>query len=71
MKKNTTRIIKPDFVIVEDSKAGYQFFNHICNQFSIPCTSASSKSKIYSEILKTSFDAYSRKDNVIIQIYYS
>ena len=55
-EKNTTRIIKPDFVIVEDSKAGYQFFNHICSHFNILCTSASSKSKIYSEILKTSYE---------------
>ena len=58
--KNSLTIKKPELVIVEDSNAGFQFFNHICGKFNIPCISASSKSKIYSTVLKSS------QDNIMI-----
>lgn len=58
--KNTLTIKKPELVIVEDSNSGFQFFNHICGKFNIPCISASSKSKIYSTVLKSS------QDNIMI-----
>ena len=51
-ERNTSTIIKPVLVIVEDSKSGYQFFKDLCNNFKIPCISAKGKSKIYDEIIK-------------------
>lgn len=44
---------KPDFVIVEDSNSGYQFFKNIFEEYSIPCISAQGKSNICAEIEKT------------------
>lgn len=55
-EKNTTKIIKPELVIVEDSKAGFQFLSYVCNKFSIPCISAAGKSKIYKIILKSPYE---------------
>jgi hypothetical protein len=46
-------IERPDFVIVEDSHAGYQFFHKIFEAQSIPCISAKGKSNICAEIEKT------------------
>ena len=46
----------PCVVIVEDSNSGFQFFNHICSILKIPCISSGSKSKIYSTVLKSSYD---------------
>lgn len=46
-------IEKPDYVIVEDSNSGYQFFHHIFEERSIPCISARGKSNICAEIEKT------------------
>ena len=53
-EQKTLKILKPDLVIVEDAKSGYQFFKHLFSQFSIQCISASGKSKFYSEIIKSS-----------------
>ena len=55
-ERNTNSILKPELVIVEDSKSGYQFFKNVCNQFSIPCISAEGKSKIFNEIIKNPAD---------------
>lgn len=55
-ERNTNSIIKPELVIVEDSKSGYQFFKNICDKFKIPCISSAGKSKIYSEIIKNPVD---------------
>ena len=43
-------LIKPTFVIVEDSNAGYDFFSTICMQKGIQCISAKGKSNIISEM---------------------
>ena len=52
--------IKPKLVIVEDAKAGFEFFDFVCKKFSIPCISAKSKSKIY----KTAME--SKEDDILI-----
>ncbi len=44
---------KPDYVIVEDSHSGYQFFRAIFEVQAIPCISAQGKSNICAEIEKT------------------
>lgn len=44
---------KPDYVIVEDSNSGYQFFKNIFEEYSIPCVSAQGKSNICAKIEKT------------------
>lgn len=59
-ERNTLTPLKPELVIVEDSKSGYQFFKYVCNQFKINCISAAGKSKIYSEIIK------SNNDNILV-----
>ena len=45
---------KPDYVIVEDSHAGYEFFAKIFEESGIPCISAHGKSNICAEIEKLS-----------------
>ncbi len=45
-------IEQPDYVIVEDSHAGYPFFQKVFQSQSIPCISASGKSNICAEIEK-------------------
>lgn len=45
-------IAKPDFVIVEDSNSGYQFFNEYFSRKNVPCISAQGKTKIYAKILE-------------------
>ena len=52
-EQGTYKIIKPELIIVEDAKSGYQFFKHLCDRCSIPCISAAGKSKIYNEIIKS------------------
>lgn len=49
-------IKKPDYVIVEDSNSGYQFFEKYFSDKQIDCISAQSKSKIYSKIQETVVD---------------
>lgn len=44
---------RPDYVIVEDSHSGYQFFRSVFEQRGIPCISAQGKSNICAEIEKT------------------
>ena len=41
-----TVTIRPQLVIVEDSNSGFEFFQHICGRFSIPCISARGKTNI-------------------------
>ena len=48
---------KPDYVIVEDSHSGYQFFKEIFEGQAIPCISAHGKSNICAEIEKTPVDS--------------
>lgn len=47
----------PTSVIAEDSNAGYQFFEQICNEIGMRCVSASGKSNICSELLKSGDEA--------------
>jgi hypothetical protein len=37
----------PEIVITEDSKAGYQYWKHICGQHSVECMTAESKTSVY------------------------
>ena len=49
--KITLKIQKPDLIIVEDSKAGYEFFSELCKKHSISCITANGKSNIYKKLL--------------------
>lgn len=48
--------IKPELVIVEDSKSGYEFFSTICKKYDIICESADGKSNIYRKLIDTTKD---------------
>lgn len=48
-------ISKPDFVIVEDSNAGYQFFSDLFSQYHVPCISAKGKSNVFGELLHQTY----------------
>ncbi|MBR4629682.1 MAG: hypothetical protein IKO57_04475 [Treponema sp.] len=58
--KITSASIKPELIIVEDSKSGYEFFSAICKKNGIDCESADGKSNIYKKLLP------STKDNVLV-----
>lgn len=47
--------VKPDLVITEDSKSGYQFFDNYFSEYGIKCISAESKTKIYNELLEREY----------------
>ena len=47
---------KPDLVITEDSKSGYQFFDNYFSEYGIKCISAESKAKIYNKLLEREYD---------------
>ena len=55
-EKNSPIAKKPELVIVEDAKSGYEFFKHVCDNFSIPCVSAMGKSKISTKVLESPAD---------------
>ena len=59
-EKNSPIAKKPELVIVEDAKSGYEFFKHVCDNFSIPCVSAMGKSKISAKVLE------SQADNILV-----
>ena len=42
--------VKPDKFVIEDSNAGYEFFNAVSNEKHIVCESANGKSNIFSKI---------------------
>ena len=48
---------KPDLVITEDSKSGYQFFDNYFSEYGIKCISAESKAKIYNQLLEREYDS--------------
>lgn len=48
----SSEISKPDFVIVEDSNSGFQFFNEYFSRKNVPCVSAQGKANIYLKILE-------------------
>lgn len=48
-------ISKPDLVIVEDAKAGFQFFSGFFSQYDIPCIPAQGKSNVYRELLRQTY----------------
>lgn len=41
----------PDYILTEDSQAGYQFFRHVCSKAPDNCLAASGKSNIYGMLL--------------------
>lgn len=43
-------IERPDLVIVEDSHAGYEFFEGVCRHFGIECISAGEKSNVFQTV---------------------
>lgn len=47
---------KPDLVITEDSKSGYQFFDNYFSEYGIKCISAESKAKIYNELIEREYN---------------
>ena len=46
---------KPDLVIVEDSNAGFEFFQHYFNHKAIRCISANGKTKIFQSLLSENY----------------
>lgn len=44
-------IPRPDYVIVEDSNAGYEFFSSVCEEHGVTCISAQGKSNIYRKLV--------------------
>lgn len=79
-EKNSPIAKKPELVIVEDSKSGYEFFKHVCDNFSIPCVSALGKSKISTKVLESPADnilviadgaAFGSEIESLVQLRYS
>lgn len=50
-------LTRPDLVIVEDSNAGYQFFQHYYEQRGISCRAAGGKSRIAAVLATVPVDA--------------
>ena len=50
--KSFDKIPKPDVVIVEDTKAGYEFFKTVSDKHGIKCISAAGKSNVYNSVLE-------------------
>ncbi|MBO5325023.1 MAG: translation initiation factor 2 [Lachnospiraceae bacterium] len=57
--------IKPDILITEDSKSGYQFFNVVANKVNIECKSANGKDNVFNKIIELHRQS---KDKVILAI---
>ena len=79
-EKNSPIAKKPELVIVEDAKSGYEFFKHVCDNFSIPCVSAMGKSKISTKVLESPADnilviadgaAFGSEIETLVQLRYS
>ncbi len=49
---NQNEPICPEIVITEDSGAGFQFFNNVCNESKVTCLSAAGKSNIFERVQK-------------------
>lgn len=43
----------PDLLIVEDSNAGFEFYDSVCKQYGIKCISANGKTNVYRLILES------------------
>lgn len=50
--------INPDLIVTEDSNSGNDFFNHICKETNIGCTSANGKSNVFKVIEMTDTSSY-------------
>lgn len=48
--------VRPDVIITEDGKSGFQFFKKIADNMGIKCISANGKSNIYKKVLKYEYD---------------
>jgi len=55
VKQTDTPAGKPDLVIVEDSNAGYAFFQHYFGRHGIRCVSANGKTKIFHALLSEEY----------------
>ena len=53
-------IPKPELAIIEDSNAGYEFFENVCKENEIPCVSANGKSNVYKCVRQ------SKENNILI-----
>lgn len=51
-KDNYAEEIRPDLVIAEDSNAGFQFFDSVCEHNNIQCISANGKSNVFQMVNK-------------------
>ena len=49
---NVNESVKVDYIITEDSKAGYQFFKEVYSSEHLQCISADGKSNIYKHLKK-------------------
>ena len=49
---NVKESVKVDYIITEDSKAGYQFFKKVYSSEHLQCISADGKSNIYKHLKK-------------------
>ncbi len=79
-EKNSPIAKKPELVIVEDAKSGYEFFKHVCGKFSISCDSAMGKAKITTKVLESPVDnilviadgaAFGSEIESLVQLRYS
>lgn len=52
---NPNEIVCPEAVITEDSGAGFEFFQYICDENSIDCVSAAGKSNIFVKVQKCKY----------------
>ncbi|MDE5892452.1 MAG: translation initiation factor 2, partial [Acetatifactor sp.] len=59
-QENIADQLYPNKVIVEDSNAGFQFFESICSKSGLECIAAGGKSKIFSQLCNMD------KDNVLV-----
>lgn len=55
--KELTGTVRPEAVLVEDSNAGYEFFESICSKSGIVCKSAEGKSNIKDKLKTMEFEA--------------
>lgn len=55
VKPDAEKMTRPDLVIVEDTNAGFAFFQHYFEQFNIRCISAQGKTNIFRALLDEAF----------------
>lgn len=53
---NITKPVKPDYLLVEDSNSGYEFFQEVCRKQGIFCEHSGGKSKIIQKLRTSDFE---------------